>query len=41
MTEIGWLIVAYIIGVLYILSPWIAVTFMSHYEDKNKKSEKK
>ena len=41
MNEIGWLVAAYIIGVLYILSPWIAVTYLSHYDDKNKKNEKK
>ena len=41
MNEIGWLVAAYIIGVLYILSPWIAVTYLSHYDDKSKKNEKK
>jgi len=41
MNEIGWLVVAYVIGVLYILSPWIAVTYLSHNDDKSKKSEKK
>ena len=41
MNEIGWLVAAYIIGVLYILSPWIAVTYLSHYNDKSKKNEKK
>tara|TARA_B100001248_G_C27183761_1_gene363581 strand:+ start:393 stop:518 length:126 start_codon:yes stop_codon:yes gene_type:complete len=41
MNEIGWLVAAYIIGVLYILSPWIAVTFMLQSDKKSKKSEKK
>jgi len=41
MTEIGWLVVAYIIGVLYVLSPWIAVTYMLQSDKKSEKSEKK
>lgn len=41
MSDIGWLIVLYILGTLFVLAPWIAVTFMSHYDDKNKKSEKR
>jgi len=38
MSDIGWLVVLYIIGVLYILSPWIAVTYMSQSKKKIKKN---
>jgi len=41
MSDIGWLVVLYIIGVLYILSPWIAVTYMLQSDKKSEKSEKK
>jgi hypothetical protein len=41
MSDIGWLVVMYIIGVLYILSPWVAVTYMLQSDKKSEKSEKK
>ena len=41
MSDIGWLVVKYIIGVLYILSPWVAVTYMLQSDKKSEKSEKK
>jgi len=41
MNDIVWLVILYILGTAYVLAPWIAVTFLSHYDEKNKKSEKK
>ena len=41
MSDIGWLVVLYIVCVLYILSPWIAVTYMLQSDKKSEKSEKK
>ena len=41
MSDIGWLVVLYIIGVLYILSPWIAVTYMLQSDKISEKSENK
>ena len=40
MSDIGWLVVMYIIGVLYILSPWVAVTYMLQSDKKVKKVKK-
>tara|TARA_B100000073_G_C23244054_1_gene375393 strand:+ start:285 stop:410 length:126 start_codon:yes stop_codon:yes gene_type:complete len=41
MSQIGWLIVMYILGTLYVLAPWIAVTYLSHKDKKCEKSEGK
>ena len=41
MNQIGLLIALYILGTLYVLSPWIAVTYMLQSDKKSEKSEKK
>ena len=41
MNQIGLLIALYILGTLYVLSPWIAVTYLSHKDKKEEKNEKK
>jgi len=41
MNQIGLLIALYILGTLYVLAPWIYVTFMLQSDKKVKKNNKK
>lgn len=41
MNQIGILISLYILGTLYVLSPWILVTYLSHKDKKEEKNKNK